>query len=252
MGAAACSDEAISQKRINKHASIFTAEATALNMALNQIENSPKRSFIIFSDSLSCLESLEHFNISDTRILRIIEKVNCLAQQKQIIFAWIPGHVNIRGNDRADGLAKESLGLELPDHAPIPHTDYRSHVNTRVSNIWKNHWKNLCTNKLKKIQPEIKPRKKVTTTRSIETMLTRLRIGHTFFTHAYLLQGEPPPFCVGCNQEMSIEHLLIHCTDFSDIRKKYFRCRTLKMLFEIVDEMKIVNFVREIGLIRRL
>jgi len=31
----------------------------------------------------------------------------------QIILHWVPGHVNIEGNDRADELANEVTGLEV-------------------------------------------------------------------------------------------------------------------------------------------
>ena len=51
---------------------------------------------------------------------------------------------------------------------------------------------------------------------------------------------------------MTVKHILVECLDFSVIRKKYFRVRTLKDLFDVVDPIRIVYLVKEIGLFRRL
>ena len=55
-------------KALPADASIFTAEAAALDMALPAIGKSKRRAFVIFSDSLSCLQDI--FDVVDpTRIL---------------------------------------------------------------------------------------------------------------------------------------------------------------------------------------
>ena len=77
---------------------------------------------------------MKHFNISDIRILTLLEKVDILTRQgKNIVFAWIPGHVNIHGNDHADQMAKDSLFWGLPEH-PIPHVDYKANVKQKILN----------------------------------------------------------------------------------------------------------------------
>ena len=38
------------------------------------------------------------------------------------------GHVGIQGNEKADTLAKEALGLNI-SNIKIPHTDFRANVN---------------------------------------------------------------------------------------------------------------------------
>ncbi|GBN77942.1 hypothetical protein AVEN_115792-1 [Araneus ventricosus] len=42
--------------------------------------------------------------------------------------------------------------------------------------------------------------------RKRSTILTRLRIGHTIFTHRHLLLGEPAPTCPHCSCTMSVKH----------------------------------------------
>ena len=49
-------------KRIPPKASVYTAEATAIDMALNLIGQSNQSSFVIASDSLSCLCALKAYS----------------------------------------------------------------------------------------------------------------------------------------------------------------------------------------------
>ena len=47
-----------------------------------------------------------------------------------------------------------------------------------------------------------------------ETVMARLHIGHSFITHSFLLKGEEPPMCIGCDKRLTIEHILLTCSDF--------------------------------------
>ena len=71
--------------------------------------------------------------------------------------------------------------------------------------------------------------------RKEEGVLARLRIGHSFITHSYLLKGEEQPTCVPCDTPFTIKHILLHCVDFQNSRDKYYKVNTLKELFETVE-----------------
>ena len=78
-------------ERINPYASIYTAEAHALDMALEIIDNSSQSSFLVISDSLSCLISLNQINTLDPIILKLKLKFHILNQKgKNIKFVLIP------------------------------------------------------------------------------------------------------------------------------------------------------------------
>ena len=68
------------------HCSIYTAELQAILFDLKQAYQSKERKFMICSDS---------------------HEIN--ADQKEIVFMWVPGHVGIQGNEAADRAAKEAL-----------------------------------------------------------------------------------------------------------------------------------------------
>ena len=64
-----------------------------------------------------------------------------------------------------------------------------------------------------------------------ETVLRRCRIGHTFYTHSYILKGEDRPRCVGCDEDITVKHILLDCVDFSDQRPRFYSSPNRKHLF---------------------
>jgi len=76
-------------------------------------------------------------------------------------------------------------------------------------------------------------------------IINRLRIGHTRLTHSYLLAGGDQPECVTCQCPLTVKHILIDCSDFRDIRNKYFVASTMKDVFEQVSMLNVINFIKE-------
>ena len=85
-----------------------------------------------------------------------------------------------------------------------------------------------------------------------ESVLARIRIGHTHLTHCFLLKGEDPPQCIACDCELTIKHILFECVDFIESRKRHFNVDTFKELFEKVPPDSILSYLHEIGLFYRL
>ena len=84
--------------------------------------------------------------------------------------------------------------------------------------------------------------------RKEETVMARLHIRHSFLTHSFLLKGEEPPMCIGCNRRLTIEHILLTCSDFIEIRESHFTAKLLRMLFKDILPEKIFNFLKEINI----
>ncbi|MPC59658.1 hypothetical protein E2C01_053682 [Portunus trituberculatus] len=58
-----------------------------------------------------------------------------------------------------------------------------------------------------------------------QTLLARLRIGHTYLRQRYLLTRDPQPYCDDCLVLLTVRHLLIECPSFIELRHHYFyRC----------------------------
>ena len=76
-------------------------------------------------------------------------------------------------------------------------------------------------------------------------MMARLHTGHSFITHSFLLKGEEPLLCIGCNQHLTIERILLTCSDFIEMRESHFTAQSLRMLFQDISPEKIFNFLKE-------
>ena len=49
---------------------------------------------------------------------------------------------------------------------------------------------------------------------------THLKIKHISLTHKYILTKNDKLFCVDCNTDLTIKHILTNCTEFNTERKK--------------------------------
>ena len=108
---------------------------------------------------------------------------------KTIHLCWIPSHIGIRGNEAADMAAKESLNLDITA-SKVPYTDLKCHINHFISNKWQERWSSCPDNKLFKIKPtlcEWPPGFR--NSRKEEVVLSRLRIGHAYFSHTFYVKN---------------------------------------------------------------
>ena len=104
---------------------IFTAKILAIITALEEIKNASESKFIIFTHSLSGLQALLYMKLEHPLIGMAIRKCVFLnIANKDIIFCWVPSHVGIKSNEKADSAAKSAL--DLP-HAQVgvPYTDFK-------------------------------------------------------------------------------------------------------------------------------
>ena len=114
MGSAAVARNCAKSFRLPNKASIFRAELYAITLAMDLIRSSKDTKFVIFSDSMLSLEAFNGFKIELDLVQKIIRDItNLISSGKTIKFCWIPSHVNILGNERADTAAKTALCLPV-------------------------------------------------------------------------------------------------------------------------------------------
>ncbi|XP_064107889.1 uncharacterized protein LOC135216449 [Macrobrachium nipponense] len=93
--------------------SILQSELLGITAALSII-NRKKDNAIIATDSLSALQSLTPRKAESNIIVR--RAIDLLSQirraDRMVAFIWVPSHIGIKGNERADELAKEGTRKE--------------------------------------------------------------------------------------------------------------------------------------------
>ena len=69
-----------------------------------------------------------------------------------MILCWVPSHVGIRGNEKADSAAKSAL--DLP-HAQVgvPHTDFKLLISQYIFSTWQDDWNGAVANRLHSVKP---------------------------------------------------------------------------------------------------
>ncbi|XP_026467758.1 uncharacterized protein LOC113371326 [Ctenocephalides felis] len=137
-----------SQYKLPSFASVFTAEKTAINAALEYVKNEKLRKSIILRYCKSALLALNKPREDGNFLtLDIIHKIEALLDSGYIIkLAWIKGHSSIWGNKRADKLAKEACTAVVPmKKAPI--TDLKGLIRTLGLSQWQNDYDLESTSK---------------------------------------------------------------------------------------------------------
>ena len=234
--------------RITNMASIFTAEIRAIKLALTRLQRfRDERKYVICCDSLSVLQSLEKGLLHNPLIVEILYLYNAL-RTYDITFMWTPSHVGISGNERADTTAKNALQNDEIYDVLLPHSDLRPIIRNYVTDLWRSDWSTQDHNKLHRIGAQVNDIRPTQANLRDETVLTRLRIGHSYITHSYLLRGEPAPRCTLCNCTYSIRHILLACVHINHIRARYYRTNSLNHLFTKIPPSRIFGFLRELGI----
>ena len=168
---------------------------------------------------------------------------------REIVFIWVSGHVGIRGNSAADSAAKGALDGNISVEL-IPFSDLKPRTNKYILEVWQSGWDEFPENKLYQIFPVASIKRMYIScpwkNRTEETVMAQLHIGHSFLTHSFLLKGEELPMCIGCDKRLTIEHILLTCSDFIEIRESHFTGKSLRMLFKDISPEKIFNFLKEI------
>lgn len=211
-------------------ASVFTAEMSAVILALQIIFTLPSKFYTIFSDSRSVLSSLASFTPASMHplVLSALEWFYILHRRGYgVQFCWVPGHIGVAGNERADALAREAAGRPAVP-CPVPCTDLFPVLRVVILNSWQERWNTQgATTKMFELTRSVSPPWTYTGVRNRrhQTALVRLRIGHTRLTHGFLMSRDYQPYCDDCLVPLTVRHLLIECPSLADLRIRYlYRC----------------------------
>ena len=252
VGAGVVMGDASNKININPTSTVFTAELIAIKAALDTIAQHQNNCFIIYSDSLSALEAIKNKVLDNPIVVDILESICDIEfENKTLVFAWVPSHIGIPGNERADKAAKDAHNEPI-SVTRIPYSDFKSRIHRHIRNSWQDMWNDCENNKLHAIHPSLGEWSHANRiNRREEVVLARARIGHTYFTHSFLLKREDVPYCAACACNLSVKHLLIECDDYSHIRRRHYNVRDLKQLFEEINPNAILQFIKETGLYHR-
>ncbi|XP_058817570.1 uncharacterized protein LOC131680873 [Topomyia yanbarensis] len=215
--------ETVIRKRINDMSSIFAAESLAIQEALSWVASQERvGAYLICTDSLSVITALETYKIKSNWRDDIANSYRkATSKGTAVHFCWVPSHSGLHGNERADREAKRALEQQEVLNIAIDIKEIKRVMKTASLSKWQSAWIVTRNNKLREIKNSVLPfREAVIGTRRDDVALARLRIGHTKFTHQYLLEKEDPPHCRRCNARLTVKHIVAECPLLDEERKK--------------------------------
>ena len=157
--------------------------------------------------------------------------------KKDIVCCWVSSHTGIKGNEKAD-LSRTKVG--------VSYNDFKHCINQYIFSTWQDDWNGAVANKLHSVKPILGDwQSSYRRCRKDEVVLCRARIGHTHFTHSYILKKDHPPQCEHCQCILTVRQMLVECNHFAQERKDVFGRRDVVESFRFHPTL-ILLFLKQI------
>ena len=130
----------------------------------------------------------------------------------KVVLQWIPGHIDIFGNDIADEPTKEGRLMEQIQYSPS-YKEAKTLINPAINYRWNEG------------HPQYKPRDSIyQLPRADQVAIFRLRTGHNRLKHHLFSRfkiGDGPNCPCGASRQ-DAQHILQDCSQLEEARRKYW------------------------------
>ena len=146
-----------------------------------------------------------------------------------IHFLWVPSHINLPGNEKADQAAKSSLMKDQIEPVHYNIQELYSQVRDRINNKWQQQWENSTKGRhLFRLQKEVTRTQRLPKgLAAIDIkIINRIRTGKTLLNGSFMKHistGPTPDKCPHCPETETLEHVFNIC-------HKYHQQRTVFQL----------------------
>jgi ribonuclease HI len=248
---------------------VFDAELFALEKAFKTAWEKKQeftKKIWIFSDSQAAIKRLQNSSLKAGQYY--IQSIRKWAEKfknnhVQVQLEWVPGHMNILGNELADKAAKKAT--EMQKSTPESYISL-AFIKRKIKESALNDWTEMWTESKSKgkhySQFECKPKWKTTAKNGIKkknwSAYMQLKLGHGYFrSYLYRLPEYNSENCIECNTRENPEHLLLHCRRYSQIRskiksEKQLQQLSLKTLFSTkLGQDFLIEYLKQTGIATR-
>lgn len=214
--------------RLTNGASSTQVELCSIIFALRHLQKGESDVWI-FSDSRGALEALNsnrRGGLTDL-VLQCKDLIANISRERAITFMWVPAHVGIPGNERADRLAKEGAGKDGVD------VDLRKtlpQIKTIIRNVQQENAKSEVLIKAERsgtLRHYIRVVENTTFTYGRfraawkDSICTRLRLAYKYYWELGVAVDAPARRCRLCEEQdgHSLSHYVLQCPALAHVRQ---------------------------------
>ena len=249
--------------KLQSGVSIYTAELVAIREALKFVRRNRICKALICSDSQSAVKAMSVQSREHPVLIDILELYHRnFHDGLRCTVVWIPGHSGIAGNVRADFWAKKAHDKPEVTRVMVGYREYVPQVRKCVYNVFSKMWQDYRHTQLKLIKPATGYWDScVRQHRKEEVVLCRMRLGHTLFTHSYIMDHLPPLLCDVCQCRQDVPHVLFECRKYRAARRDLrLVCRNAGLVMNLETLLgnsatandALFHFLRQSGLLDKM
>lgn len=217
----------IEKIKMPPESSVFTGECFALLKAVELILLLKLDKSIIFSDSKSALQTINKFPFKMKPFYPVVFEIRsklheCVVRGYSVIFAWVPSHCGIMGNEKADQLAKEAV----QDGDLVPFKNYCHDLvalpRVYLRESWNSLWGVSSQSKGRfyfNVQPSIPIKPwffKARCSKIVTSIITRMRLGHVCTPSHLARLGIVDSDICQCGVEVGdLDHIFFACSRYN-------------------------------------
>mgnify|MGYP003623497483 FL=1 len=234
-------------KRLSHECSVFQAELCGILMATDWIKLQPKdsTSYAIHVDSKAALFAVSNKHTTHPMALEIRNTIINIKKTTSVTLHWVKGHVGLRGNERADYLAKTAASHKTT-------IDYRATPLSRGKQLLKDYyiklWNTIYINSefathTKPFIPNIPHRLSLSLRPNY--ILTQFLTNHGCFrSYLFKMNKTMSPTCICREEEIQTAlHLLTKCSRFARERPAVLKSLPLPLVLKFhINTTQITSF----------